>query len=237
MMQRIEEEVFARKVPKFETLLPFGFEHKGDTYIYHTPILDGAFEVRVTIDKKGRVSALVWDMACDDEYIGVHTTQEGSFVASVRTAYQNVLESIATACFLAKPFLTPQANRLTEAVFDATGESPDFPFATAPGCGVFRCAENRKWYGLVMQVRRTLVTKESLPPDKNPTVEILNLKTGTEDHNTALALPGVYPAYHMKHDAWISVLLDDTLPDETILSLITQSRAFALPKKRKQPMH
>ena len=231
-MRRFDEEVFARKEVLRDALVPFGFAEQNGAYVYRAPVLDGAFEVRVTVDRRGAVSSLVWDTACEEEYIGVHTTQEGAFVAAVREAYHAVLEKVCTACFISKPFLTPQANRLTESIFKTFGESPDFPFSTAPGYGVFRCAQTRKWYGLIMQIKRALVTKESLPPEKNTVVEIINLKTGVEDHAAARALPGVYDAYHMKHDAWISVLLDDTLPDETILSLIVQSRAFAVPKTK-----
>ena len=36
-------------------------------------------------------------------------------------------------------------------------------------------------------------------------------------------IPGIYPAYHMNHKTWISVVLDETLPDEKILELIDTS--------------
>ena len=39
---------------------------------------------------------------------------------------------------------------------------------------------------------------------------------------------GVYPCYHMNRDNWISIALDDRLPDGTILELLRRSREYAI---------
>ena len=35
--------------------------------------------------------------------------------------------------------------------------------------------------------------------------------------------PSIYPAFHMNKKHWISILLDETLSDEDIMSLVDQS--------------
>ena len=55
--------------------------------------------------------------------------------------------------------------------------------------------------------------------DKQGEVECLNIKVpiDTVDH------PSIYPAFHMNKKHWMSILLDETLSDEDIMSLIDQS--------------
>ena len=49
-------------------------------------------------------------------------------------------------------------------------------------------------------------------------VNIMNLKS--EEHYD---IDGIYPAYHMNHKTWISVVLDDTICDDKIMELIQSS--------------
>lgn len=75
---------------------------------------------------------------------------------------------------------------------------------------------------------------KKLPPVRKPAkktagtgairrLDILNLKIRQEDRERLLQTPGVYPSFHMSQKTWISVRLDDTLPDAEILGLIEQS--------------
>ena len=57
-------------------------------------------------------------------------------------------------------------------------------------------------------------------------MEILNLKVREDRLEQELALPDIYPAYHMNKKNWISVLLDGRVPDEHILELLAESRRF-----------
>lgn len=41
-----------------------------------------------------------------------------------------------------------------------------------------------------------------------------------------LSYQGFYPAYHMNKKNWLSIILDETISDELILSLITESFEF-----------
>ncbi|MBQ7677589.1 MAG: MmcQ/YjbR family DNA-binding protein, partial [Lachnospiraceae bacterium] len=93
---------------------------------------------------------------------------------------------------------------------------------------------SRRWYGLLMPVRRCRLTGEKAAnPEDSPLMEILNLKIGADGIQEVLKMPGVYPSYHMKHTNWISVLLDGTVPDEKIMEWIDQSRSFAVQAGKK----
>lgn len=45
-----------------------------------------------------------------------------------------------------------------------------------------------------------------------------------------LDLDGIYPSYHMSKKTWISLVLDETIPDQTIFELIRGSRSLVVPK-------
>ena len=88
--------------------------------------------------------------------------------------------------------------------------------------GVFRHASNRKWFALIMRVKRAVLDK-----DGNPAlVDVINLKIQPEQGEALRQLSGVYPAYHMNHRTWISVVLNDTQTDTAIMKWIADSYRF-----------
>ncbi|WP_270360687.1 MmcQ/YjbR family DNA-binding protein [Limosilactobacillus mucosae] len=93
----------------------------------------------------------------------------------------------------------------------------DFPWKSKNNKdnGVFRHLDSNKWFGLIINGRRGLVTKD----DDEQNVDIINLKSNT------LPVDGksVFPAYHMNHKYWISVVLDDQLGDDDVMRLIDES--------------
>lgn len=54
-------------------------------------------------------------------------------------------------------------------------------------------------------------------------VEVINVKADKARVSALLSRPGYYPAYHMNKKSWVSVILDDTLPDGEIQELIRDS--------------
>lgn len=119
-------------------------------------------------------------------------------------------------------FASDQANRLTQCILERFQVEPDFPWERAEryqSYGTFRHASNRKWFALIMRVKRAVLDK-----DGNPAlVDVINLKIPPEHGEALHQQPGVYPAYHMNHKTWISVVLDDTQTDEAIMQWIDDS--------------
>ena len=230
----IEREVFRKKQLLPERLVPYGFVPDGTAYVYVEPILDGQMRAEVRVAPDGAVWGRVVDAATEDEYAPLRVEWSvGAFVGAVREAYRAVLQRIADACCVPLYFVSAQANRLAAAIAEAWHEAPDFPFATAPDYGVFRCPANRKWYGLIMNIRRHLLDRSQPRQADGPMVDVLNIKIDPARHDQLLATEGVYPCYHMNRANWISIVLDDTLPDAAIMDLIAQSRALVSPKARR----
>lgn len=227
MLQR-ETEPFLRRTIRHSALEPFGFQRAADGWTYEEVLPNGAFTARVRIDPNGAVFGCVIDNDLNEAYLPIRTEREvGSFVGAVREAYRSVLERIAKECFTEETFLYPQANRLAARIAAQWNEQCDHPFSKLPECAVFRCPQTRKWYGLVMPIPRSRLTKKP-QAENDPIIEVLNLKIAPERADALYRVPGIFPGYHMKRPDWISIVLDDTVPDELILDLLAASRDFAM---------
>lgn len=55
---------------------------------------------------------------------------------------------------------------------------------------------------------------------------VLNLKLAEEKLPALLKKADFFPAYHMNKQNWLSVLLNNDLPDEEVLAMLDESRAF-----------
>ena len=217
----IFQRLFSRKRPIFSNLLPFGFEKTDDGYIFKQDFMDEDFVLQFTISKAGSTSSKVIDKMNDEEYTQIDAEGiVGGYVGDVRLAYEEILQHIADKCFEDVLFASDQANRITKKIGEIYGVSPDFPWDDEKykQAGVFRHHDTRKWFGLIMNIKR-----KSLSPsaEEKQTVDVINLKKPKD-----LAEPyreGIFPAYHMNHKLWISVTLDDTLSDDAVLSLVQAS--------------
>lgn len=234
----IFQQIFSRKRPIFSTLLPFGFEKAEDGFIFKQDFMDGDFVLRFAISKDGSTSSKVIDKMNDEEYTQLNAEGIiGGYVGDVRLAYEEILQHIADECFEDVLFASDQANRITEQILRVYGVSPDFPWEDEKykPSGVFRHSDSGKWFGLIMNVKRRNFDAQA---DEKAMIDVINLKRdpsfdySSPDFTLAEGadLPlGVFPAYHMNHKLWLSVLLDDTLSDSAVLSLIAAS--FSATKK------
>lgn len=219
----IEETVFSRKWWIESKMLAYGFHKANKTYILEKPFLDGDFKTVLSVTPKGQVTGKVIDTITQDEYYQLRQeTATGPYVNRVRSAYRSLLTDIADSCCSDVLFASSQANRLTQAILDHFQVKPDFPWehsARYQSYGAFRHRSNRKWFALIMNVTRDVLNKDG---NTSP-IDILNVKISPAQGEKLRKTPGIYPAYHMNHKTWISVVLDETLADEKIGELINTS--------------
>ena len=72
------------------------------------------------------------------------------------------------------------------------GTKPEYPWTTLPDDLVLRHADNRKWYGLIMTVKR-----ENLGLSGTGYIDILDIKCDPEMAGFLVAEKGILPGYHM----------------------------------------
>lgn len=106
------------------------------------------------------------------------------------------------------------------------GTKPEYPWRTSPDNLVLRHGDNRKWYGLMMTVKR-----ENLGISGKGYIDILDIKCDPEISGFLVAERGILPGYHMHKGNWITVLLDGSVEMEQVCSLLDQSFRLTASKK------
>lgn len=220
----------SRQIAHLPSLLPFGFTLANSIYTYREVFMEGQFEAVVEVDEAGQLSSFVWDCEMEEVYTAhLVTAPAGAFVGQVRESYQSILARVEEACCVALPFSKDQSNRLAQLIKEQWGDLPDYPFAKLPTYGAFRHPSNNKWYALVSQIPRDKLDGNGSQEE----AEIVNLKVEGREIAELLSQSGIFPAYHMSKKTWVSVLLDDTLEDQTVFALLEKSRYLVGPKSYK----
>ena len=109
-------------------------------------------------------------------------------------------------------------DKILEYTADNYGTVPDNPWPKYLWNEVLRHNNNKKWYGLLMRVRYTV-----LGIDRDGETDILNLKCDPLAREILVGEGTALPAYHMNKEKWITLLLDGSVPAETIFPLIDES--------------
>ena len=104
---------------------------------------------------------------------------------------------------------------------------PEYLWARYPGYAVLRHDDNNKWFGVIMDI-----PGEKLGLKAAGRVDILEVKLDPAIAGSFLSEAGVLPAYHMKKGSWLTALLNDTLPDEKVFSLLDLSFEITAARSR-----
>lgn len=122
-----------------------------------------------------------------------------------------------------------QRERITQYIQDTYGTEAEYLWADSPGNAIFRHPATRKWYAVIMPV-----IPEKLGLTGDETLDVMDIKCSTIMIGSLLSEKGFLPAYHMNKNHWISILLNDTVPDNQIFPLLELSYDSVAPKRRKK---
>ena len=119
-------------------------------------------------------------------------------------------------------------NKVLAYAKETYGTEPEYLWERYPDCAVLRRRDNRKWYGIIMTVKRC---KLGLKGGEN--ADVLNVKIGETGLRDALIdNRGIFKAYHMAAGTWVSIILDGTVDMKEISDLMDISY-LAVADKRK----
>lgn len=96
-------------------------------------------------------------------------------------------------------------------VEDFYGIKYDCPFEDELDAWVFRHPNNKKWFALVMTIK-----KRKLGIDSDEYIDVVNLKCAPEIMDDLWREVGVFPAYHMSKKHWLTLALDGSCANETV---------------------
>lgn len=107
---------------------------------------------------------------------------------------------------------------LFDYIQDNFKSKPEYLWSKFPSYAVFRHPNSDKWFAVVMNI----------PGDKfdlntNEKVDVLNVKVRPEHVGALRLMDGVYPAYHMNKEHWISILLNNSMSENEIFGLLNES--------------
>jgi len=122
----------------------------------------------------------------------------------------------------------PQRERIQHLIQDTYGTEAEHLWVKYPEFSVFRHPGSRKWYAIIMNV-----SKNKLGLDGDQIVDVLNVKCSPAMIGSLLSEKGFLPAYHMNKSTWISILLDETVPDDAIHPLLDLSYDSVAPKRKR----
>ena len=213
----VERELFKKSKVNINKLINYGFVKENNKYIYKKKFNNIDFTAIITIINN-EVKGIIYDNITGDEYIN-HKIREqvGDFVSSIREEYKNILLDILNKCFDKNYFISDQANRITSQIKDKYNILPEFLWDKYPEFGIFRHKRSNKWFGIIMNINKSKLIKNNYEK-----IDVLNVKLD-EKVKYYLKKKGIYEAYHMNKKNWVSIILDDTLPDNEIINLINIS--------------
>lgn len=109
---------------------------------------------------------------------------------------------------------------------------PEYLWLRYPSYAVFRHRENRKWFAVLMRIRR-----ETLGLSGEGEIDIINLKCDPLLVSSLLREEGFFPAYHMNKTNWISVCPEQEGGEERLQWLLDMSFCLTQPKQTKTNNH
>lgn len=224
-MNKYVEKIFKNYQPNYAKIEKYGFKKDGNTYSYDVDVLDGQFRINVKICD-GNIRTEVIDLASYEEYtLFLSDDAVGSFVGSVRSAYENALTDIAQKCFDRCVFKCKQTQELIEYVRQTYGDELEFLWEKFDDNAIWRRKDNRKWYGALLTVN-----KRKLGIDIDETVEVIDLRTYPEKIDDIVDNVKIFRGYHMNKKHWITICLDNSVSVCEIERLIDIS--YELAKKK-----
>ena len=104
----------------------------------------------------------------------------------------------------------------------------DYPWEKYPNYEVFRHENNKKWFALVMDIPKSRLGVSG----NDSIISVVNVKCDKILISSLWEQDGIFPAYHMSKEHWITVALDGSVPDDTIKMLLDMS--FEATKNKKK---
>ncbi|MCR4576393.1 MAG: MmcQ/YjbR family DNA-binding protein [Clostridiales bacterium] len=214
----IEKELFGSYSIDEKKLREYGFQPDGSALVYAHELPKENFRIVITYDRA--FSGKIIDLAFGEEYVNFRMEAAAGFSAGIRQKYEALLLDIRDKCCKYQYFRTGQARRINEYIYETYDVMPEFLWPNIPSYAAFRRKQGGKWFAVIGSVPRCKVDPLSASAQD---VEVINVKAGKAQIGTLLARDGIYPAFHMNKNSWVSIIFDDTLPDADIRSMVDES--------------
>lgn len=110
-------------------------------------------------------------------------------------------------------------NELIAYIQNNYGVIPEYPWARAPTFATFKHGNNGKWFAVIMDI----AAKKVVEGGGEEKIDIVNIKVPPELVGSLRLQKGIYPAYHMNKEHWVSVKLGAEVNAAELMSLVNES--------------
>lgn len=121
-----------------------------------------------------------------------------------------------------------QKERIEQYIQDRFSAGAEHLWAKFPNYAVFRHPASKKWFAIIMDISKNKLGLEGDGP-----VDVMDIKCSPLMVGSLLSEKGFLPAYHMNKNSWITILLDESVPDEAIYPLLELSYDSVAPRRKK----
>lgn len=222
------QEVFKYKKVNFKKLIDFGFKKEKEIYVYSALILDGQFDVKISVSHAGEVCADVFDVLSDEIYT-LHLVEgaKGSFIGKVKEEYDSLLKKICEKCFDDNVFKSSYTKEVINFVKEKYNDELEFLWKKFTDNAIVRRKDNAKWYAAVLTVQ-----KNKLGLAGTEKIEILDVRMHPEEKESLIDNKKYFCGYHMNKNHWLTMCLDGSVSIEEICERIEISYELAAKKKK-----
>ena len=120
-------------------------------------------------------------------------------------------------------------SQLDKYITDYYGVRAERLFEKNPGFQVYRHNDTKKWFAMIMDL-----PESRLGLDGQKIIDVVNLKCDPILIGSLRLEQGFYPAYNMNKENWITVALDESVPDEKLRMLVDMSYELTRKKLRRK---
>ncbi len=214
--------IFKNKTLDTEKLIQYGFTLSEECFSKSFPILDGQYYASVSIAADGNADFKVYESETCEEYMPAHVyNSTGAFVGEVHKACESILKDIASKCYYIEYFKWEQSKRILRFIKDTYNAEPEFLWSSLPECAALRVPGKKPWFAVIGRI-----PKEKIGIADPGMAEVINLKDEPKAVTARINEKKAYPAYHMNKQHWYTILLDESMDDNEIVSLIQTSFAI-----------
>ena len=118
-------------------------------------------------------------------------------------------------------------QELEKYILNTYGVKPEYPWISMPTFAVFRHESNNKWFAVIMTI-----DKSKLGIKEDGKIDVVNLKCDANIVPSMWEQEGIFPAYHMNKEHWLTVALDGIANENNLKFLLSLSYDLTDKKKR-----
>lgn len=203
----------------YNKLIEYGFIKKDNAYCYQKEICNKEFLVDVFVNENKQISRLI-ELENNEDYVLVDTNSKGNYVGKIREEYENILNNIASNCFIKEVFKNKQTNEIINYIKDKYNNELEFLWEKFDNNAIVRRKDNKKWYGLF-----GIISLDKLGIDSHKEVEILNVRCDNVEN--VVDNKTIFLGYHMNKKHWITIILNNNMSTKNIINLLDKSYDLA----------